>query len=39
MQGCLSDVMSRIVTGHLNTQIDDLLPLAYSTAPDLKAVA
>jgi hypothetical protein len=33
------DVLSRIVTGHLNTQIDDLLPWAYAIAPDLKAVA
>jgi transposase len=38
-QAYLSDVLSRIVTGHLNTQIDDLLPWAYATAPDLKAVA
>ena len=38
-QANLADVMSRIVTGHLNTRIDDLLPWAYATAPDLKAVA
>ena len=38
-RGDLSDVLSRIVTGHLNTHIDDLLPWAYATAPDLKAVA
>ncbi len=35
----LTDVLSRIVTGHLNTQIDDLLPWAYATPPDLRAVA
>jgi hypothetical protein len=38
-QAYLADVLSRIVTGHLNTQIDDLLPWAYATALDLKAVA
>jgi transposase len=38
-QAYLADVLSRIVTGHLNTQIDDLLPWTYATAPDLKAVA
>ena len=38
-QAYLADVLSRIVTGHLNTHIDDLLPWAYATAPDLRAVA
>ncbi|MFD2228520.1 transposase domain-containing protein, partial [Microvirga arabica] len=38
-QAYLADVLSRIVTGHLNTRIDDLLPWAYATTPDLKAVA
>jgi hypothetical protein len=38
-QAYLADVLSRIATGHLNTQIDDLLPWAYATTPDLKAVA
>jgi transposase len=38
-QAYLADVLNRIVTGHLNTRIDDLLPWAYATAPDLKAVA
>jgi hypothetical protein len=38
-QAYLTDVLSRIVTGHLNTRIDELLPWAYATAPDLKAVA
>jgi transposase len=38
-QAYLADVLNRIATGHLNTRIDDLLPWAYATAPDLKAVA
>jgi transposase len=38
-QAYLTNVLSRIATGHLNTQIDDLLPWAYATTPDLKAVA
>jgi hypothetical protein len=35
----LSDVLTRIVNGHSNSQIDDLLPWAYAANPDLKAVA
>ena len=35
----LSDILTRIVKGHPNTQIDDLLPWAYSAKPELKAVA
>ena len=35
----LADVITRIVNGHLNRQIDDLLPWAYPTAPAIKAVA
>jgi transposase len=35
----LADVITRIVNGHLNRQIDDLLPWADPTAPALKAVA
>ena len=35
----LADVITRIVNGHLNRQIDDLLPCAYPTAPAIKAVA
>jgi transposase len=31
-QAYLTDVLSRIATGHLNTQINDLLPWAYATA-------
>ncbi|MFD0461696.1 IS66 family transposase [Microvirga aerilata] len=38
-QAYLADVLNRIVTGHLNARLDDLLPWAYATAPDLKAVA
>ena len=38
-QAYLTDVLSRIATGHLNTRLDDLLPWAYATAPHLKAVA
>lgn len=30
---------TRIVNGHLNSQIDDLLPWAYIRAPALRAVA
>ena len=37
--GYIADVLTRIVNGHLNSQIDDLLPWAYITAPELKAVA
>jgi len=32
----LADVITRIVNGHLNRQIDDLLPRAYPTAHALK---
>ena len=35
----LSDVLSRIVNGHLNHQIDDLLPRAYTKGEPLKDVA
>lgn len=37
--GYLADVLTRIVNGHRNSQIDDLLPWNYSAAPELKAVA
>jgi len=37
--GYLADVLTRIVSGHPNSQIDDLLPWAYTTASELKAVA
>jgi transposase len=38
-QTYLADVITRIVNGHLNSQIDELLPWAYVTPADLKAVA
>lgn len=37
-QAYLADVIARIVAGHPQSQIDDLLPWAYATPP-LKAVA
>lgn len=37
--GYLADVLARIVNGHLNSQIDDLLPWAYIAMGDRKAVA
>ncbi len=38
-QTYLADVITRIVAGHPNSRIDELLPWAYPTTPDLKAVA
>jgi transposase len=38
-QNYLADIISRIVNGHPNSQIDNLLPWAYPAVPDLKAVA
>ena len=35
----LTDVLTRIVNGHPNRRIDDLLPWAYTTEPELKDVA
>jgi hypothetical protein len=35
----LADIIPRIVNGHSNSQIDDLLPWAYPAAQDLKYVA
>lgn len=35
----LSDVLTRIVNGHSNSQIDNLLPWAYAAKHELKAVA
>ena len=35
----LADVIARIVNRHPNSRIDELLPWAYQTTPDLKAVA
>lgn len=37
--GYLSNVLTRIVNGHSNSQIDDLLPWAYTANRKLKAVA
>jgi hypothetical protein len=38
-QAYLADVITSIVNGHPNSQIDDLLPWAYAPSVDLKAVA
>ena len=35
----IADVITKIVNGHPNSQIDDLLPWAYPAAPALKRVA
>ena len=35
----LTDILARIVNGHPNSQIDDLLPWAYPAAPALRNVA
>jgi transposase len=35
----LADVITRIVDGHPNSRLDELLPWAYAAAPELKAVA
>jgi transposase len=35
----LADVITKIVNGHPNSRIDDLLPWAYPVAQDVKAVA
>ena len=35
----LADALANIVNGHLNSQIDDLLPWAYVKAEPLKAGA
>jgi transposase len=35
----LADVITRIINGHPNSSIDDLLPSAYAPSPELKAVA
>jgi len=38
-QTYLADIITRIVNGHPNSRIDELLPWAYVPAADLKAVA
>ena len=35
----LADVITRIVEGHPNSRLGDLLPWAYPTTPTAKAVA
>jgi len=35
----LADVITKIVNGHSNSQIDDLLPWTYAPVPTLKSVA
>ena len=35
----LADIITRIVNGHPQSRLDDLLPWAYPTMPQLKAVA
>ena len=37
--GYLADVITRIVQGHPNSRLDELLPWSYPAAQDLKAVA
>ncbi|MER9965159.1 transposase domain-containing protein, partial [Mesorhizobium sp. M0045] len=37
--GYLANVLTRIVNGHPNSLIDDLLPWAYICAPETRAVA
>ena len=38
-QSYLCDVISRIVGGHLQSQLDEVLPWAYPTIQGLKAAA
>jgi transposase len=38
-QNYLTDSTTRLVNGHLNSKIDELLPWAYVTKSSLKAVA
>ena len=38
-QAYLADVISRIVNGHPQSQLDELLPWAYPTIQGLKAAA
>jgi hypothetical protein len=38
-QAYLAHAITRIVNGHPNSHIDNLLPWAYAPTPDLKAVA
>ena len=38
-QAWMADTMTKIVSGHLNSEIDDLLPWAYASPQPLKRVA
>ncbi len=38
-RGYLADVITRIVEGHPNSRLDELLPWAYPAMPTAKAVA
>ena len=38
-QAYLADVISRIVNGHPQSRLDELLPWAYPTTPALKVAA
>ena len=38
-QAYLTDVITKLVNGHLNSKIDDLLPWAYPAAPAFMDVA
>lgn len=35
----LTDIITKVLNGHPNSQIDDLLPWAYAEKPETKAVA
>ena len=39
VHGYLADVIARIVNGHPQSRIDDILPWAYPDAAKLRAVA
>ena len=38
-QAYLADVLTRIVNGHRNSRVDDLMPWRYADTSTLKAVA
>jgi transposase len=38
-RGYIADVITRIVEGHMNSRLDELLPWTYPATPALKAVA
>lgn len=39
LQAYLAEVITRIVNGHPNSRIDDLMPWAYPAPPSLSALA